>query len=201
MKMNEIVLKRHKNPAQYKIWWIWLYFAYDYKGHTISHGDHSLVGKNRLDVVTNRHYIIKDIVEGGKRNPEVFMTYVASYHPTAQDRSKISFIRPIPQFEWVIGTGAYLFEENNAPAWTRADVKKQNAINHHQYACSFPYYHAFGNEFIMFLSRQNCALFYPVMKTICWVTNKFVSQSNYWNLVSKIRRWYLAPKRRHFWRL
>ncbi len=90
-------------------------FAYDYKGNTISHGDHSLVGKNRMDVVTNGQYIIKDIVEGGKRNPEgFFMTYVASYHPTAQDRSKISFIRPIPQFEWVIGTGAYLFEENNA---------------------------------------------------------------------------------------
>ncbi|MFW9619090.1 MAG: cache domain-containing protein [Sulfurospirillum sp.] len=90
-------------------------FAYDYAGNTISHGDHSLVGKNRLDVVTNGQYIIKDIVEGGKRNPEgFFMSYVASFHPTAQDRSKISFIRPIPQFEWVIGTGAYLFEENNA---------------------------------------------------------------------------------------
>jgi len=90
-------------------------FAYDYAGNTISHGDHSLVGKNRLDVVINGHSVIKDIVEGGKRNAEgFFMTYVASYHPTAQDRSKISFIRPIPQFEWVIGTGAYLFEENNA---------------------------------------------------------------------------------------
>lgn len=90
-------------------------FAYDYAGNTISHGDQSLVGKNRLDVVTNGQYIIKDIVEGGKRNIEgFFMSYVASFHPTAQDRSKISFIRPIPQFKWVIGTGAYLFEENNA---------------------------------------------------------------------------------------
>lgn len=90
-------------------------FAYDYDGYTISHGDHSLVGKNRLDVVINGHSVIKDIVEGGKRNLEgFFMTYVASYHPTAEDRSKISFIRPIPQFKWVIGTGAYLFEENNA---------------------------------------------------------------------------------------
>lgn len=90
-------------------------FAYDYDGYTISHGDHSLVGKNRLDVVINGHSVIKDIVEGGKRNLEgFFMTYVASYHPTAEDRSKISFIRPIPQFRWVIGTGAYLFEENNA---------------------------------------------------------------------------------------
>jgi len=90
-------------------------FAYDYAGNTIAHGDNSLVGKNRLDVVTNGQFIIKDIVEGGKRNLEgFFMSYLASYHPTAQDRSKISFIRPIPQFEWVIGTGAYLLEENNA---------------------------------------------------------------------------------------
>lgn len=90
-------------------------FAYDYAGNTISHGDNALVGKNRLDVVINGQFVIKDIVEGGKRNDEgFFMSYVASYHPTAQDRSKISFIRPIPQFEWVIGTGAYLFEENNA---------------------------------------------------------------------------------------
>jgi len=90
-------------------------FAYDYAGNTIAHGDSALVGKNRLDVVTNGQFIIKDIVEGGKRNDEgFFMSYVASYHPTAQDRNKISFIRPIPQFEWVIGTGAYLFEENNA---------------------------------------------------------------------------------------
>ena len=90
-------------------------FAYDYDGYTISHGDHSLIGKNRLDVVVNGHSVIKDIVEGGKRNLEgFFMNYVASYHPTSQDRSKISFIRPIPQFGWVIGTGAYLSEENSA---------------------------------------------------------------------------------------
>ncbi|KFL34245.1 MULTISPECIES: cache domain-containing protein [unclassified Sulfurospirillum] len=90
-------------------------FAYDYDGYTISHGDHSLVGKNRLNVVINGHSVIKDIVEGGKRNLEgFFMTYVASYHPTAEDRSKISFIRPIPNFQWVIGTGVYLSEENSA---------------------------------------------------------------------------------------
>ena len=90
-------------------------FAYDYDGYTVSHGDHSLVGKNRLDVVVNGHYVIKDIVEGGKRNAEgFFMSYVASYHPVAEDRSKVSFIQAIPQFEWVIGTGAYLSEENAA---------------------------------------------------------------------------------------
>lgn len=90
-------------------------FAYDYNGNTIAHGDRSLVGKNRLGVVTNNQYIIRDIVEGGKRNEEgFFMTYEASFHPHDEDRRKISFIRSIPQFKWVIGTGAYLMEENNA---------------------------------------------------------------------------------------
>jgi len=90
-------------------------FAYDYDGNTIAHGDHSLVGQNRLGVVTNNQYIIRDIVEGGKRNEEgFFMTYESSFHPQDEDRRKISFIRAIPQFRWVIGTGAYLMEENNA---------------------------------------------------------------------------------------
>ena len=90
-------------------------FAYDYDGYTLSHGDVSLVGKNRLDVVSNGVHIIFDIVEGGKRNLEgLFLTYTASYHPiSSEDRNKISFIRPIPQFEWVVGTGVYLQEEKN----------------------------------------------------------------------------------------
>ena len=88
-------------------------FAYDYDGYTISHGDTSLVGENRLSVVTNGQHIIKDIIEGGRSNPEgFFMSYVASYHPDAKDRNKVSFIRPIPEFEWVIRMGAYLNEEN-----------------------------------------------------------------------------------------
>ena len=91
-------------------------FAYDYDGTTISHGDRSLVGQNRFDVVSNGQHIISDIVGGGMANSEgFFMNYTASYHPDAtKDKSKISFIRPIPQFEWVIGTGAYLAEESQA---------------------------------------------------------------------------------------
>ena len=90
-------------------------FAYDYEGNTISHGDHSFVGKNRLNVVSENQLIIRDIVVGGKLNVEgFFMHYIASYHPLDKDRQKVSFIRPIPQFEWVVGTGTYLLEENNA---------------------------------------------------------------------------------------
>lgn len=90
-------------------------FAYDYDGYTISHGNHEFIGKNRLDVVVNDQFVIRDIVEGGKQIAEgFFMNYTASYHPIDKDRQKVSFIRPIPQFKWVIGTGTYLLEENNA---------------------------------------------------------------------------------------
>ena len=101
-------------------------FAYDYDGYTISHGDTSLVGENRLSVVTNGQHIIKDFIEGGRSNPEgFFMSYVASYHPDAKDRNKVSFFRPIPQFEWVIGAGAYLNEENEALIEHEAMLKKR----------------------------------------------------------------------------
>jgi len=91
-------------------------FAYDYDGNTISFGDHTLVGKNRLDVVSDGQHIIKDIIDGAQRNNEgFFMSYVSSFHPEQdKEKSKVSFIRTIPQFEWVIGTGAYLAEENKA---------------------------------------------------------------------------------------
>lgn len=39
----------------------------------ISHGDHALVGQNRLDVVSDGQHIIQDIVNGGRSNVEGFL--------------------------------------------------------------------------------------------------------------------------------
>lgn len=91
-------------------------FAYDYAGNTISFGDHAFIGKNRLDVVSDGQHIIKDIIDGARRNSEgFFMNYFSSFHPEDnKEKRKISFIRSIPQFEWAIGTGTYLAEENKA---------------------------------------------------------------------------------------
>ncbi|MDD3342333.1 MAG: EAL domain-containing protein [Sulfurospirillaceae bacterium] len=91
-------------------------FAYDYDGITISHGDTSLVGQNRKSVVSNGQFIIRDIIEGARINPEgFFMAYQSTYRPNAaSDKSKVSFIRAIPQFGWIIGTGTYIAEEQKA---------------------------------------------------------------------------------------
>ena len=89
-------------------------FAHDYKGNGISHGDLSQIGKNRWDVQSDGQYVIRDFIRGAKISPEgFFISYTATYRPDGvEDRRKVSYVRAIPQFEWVIGTGAYLEEEN-----------------------------------------------------------------------------------------
>ena len=91
-------------------------FAHDYNGINIAHGNPLEVGRNRMGVTSDGQYIIRDFIEGSKINPEgFFLTYNATYRPgDTSDRRKISFIRAIPQFEWVIGTGAYVAEEQKA---------------------------------------------------------------------------------------
>ncbi len=59
-------------------------------------------------------YVIRDFIRGAKISPEgFFISYTATYRPDGmEDRRKVSYVRAIPQFEWVIGTGVYLEEEN-----------------------------------------------------------------------------------------
>jgi len=102
-------------------------FAHDYKGVCISHGDMSQIGKNRLNVVSDNQYIIRDFVGGAKLMPEgFFINYTATYRPGSDSsRQKVSYVRGIPQFEWSIGTGAYLEEENKALQEQESVLKQQ----------------------------------------------------------------------------
>lgn len=91
-------------------------FAYDYHGVCVAHGDPALVGVNRLNLISGNQYLIRDFIRGGKEMPNgFFINYVASYHPDGKEnKSKLSYLRAIPQFEWVVGTGAYLEEAEEA---------------------------------------------------------------------------------------
>lgn len=89
-------------------------FAHDYNGNAISHGDLSQVGKNRWDIKSDGQYVIRDFIRGAKISPEgFFISYTSTYRSDGlEDRRKVSYLRAIPQFEWVIGTGMYLEEED-----------------------------------------------------------------------------------------
>lgn len=60
--LRESKKKRKKLLLNTKYGELGYIFAYDYDGTTISHGDRSLVGQNRFDVVSNGQHIISDIV-------------------------------------------------------------------------------------------------------------------------------------------
>lgn len=89
-------------------------FAYDYSGETIAHENLSVVGKNRMDLVSGGQYVVRDFINGAKILPEgFFINYMATYRPEEkQNREKLSYLRAVPQFEWVIGTGTYLEEQS-----------------------------------------------------------------------------------------
>ncbi len=91
-------------------------FAHDYQGVNVSHGNPEEIGRNRFDIVSDGQYIVRDFINGAKINSEgFFLTYNSTYRPGGtKDRHKISFVRSIPQFEWVIGTGTYIAEEQKA---------------------------------------------------------------------------------------
>ena len=85
-------------------------FAYDFNGNTINHINKKLIGKNRINLVIDNRHILKEMIRGAKLNKEgFFISYMASYDPVTHKPSrKISYIKAIPEFGWIIGAGFYL---------------------------------------------------------------------------------------------
>lgn len=84
-------------------------FAYDYSGNTISHIKADFIGKNRWDELVNGEFLIQELVFGAKQNKDgFFKRYIARYDPiTKKEALKTSYIKDLPEFGWVIGTGVY----------------------------------------------------------------------------------------------
>ncbi len=85
-------------------------FAYDFKGNTLNHIKKELIGKNRINLVVNHRHIIKEMISGAKLNKDgFFINYFASYDPsTHKPARKISYVKSIPKFKWIVGAGFYV---------------------------------------------------------------------------------------------
>ena len=83
-------------------------FAFDYTGHTISHTQKELLGKNRWHLNIGGKYIVQDIIKKGKESDGGFVEYIATVDPlTNKPSKKISYVKSFDKFDWVIGTGVY----------------------------------------------------------------------------------------------
>ena len=91
-------------------------FIYDLDGNSLSHFKKSHIGVNRIDVKDkDGNYIVKDVLNFAKKNKNGFMTYIATMKPDdiVKSREKISYIKLLEDWNWVIGSGFYLEKLNN----------------------------------------------------------------------------------------
>ena len=83
-------------------------FAYDLKGNTIAHIKQSLIGKNRWNHERKGLKVVQDIINKGQKEDGSFMYYTATLNPNKkQSTKKVSYVKKIPNMNWVIGTGIY----------------------------------------------------------------------------------------------
>ena len=81
-------------------------FAFDYQGIALVHrAKPSTVGNNRYnDQDKTGRYLIRDIIEAGKAGGG-FVEYFWTNKDNSKPLPKLSYAVPIPEWQWVIGTG------------------------------------------------------------------------------------------------
>ena len=84
-------------------------FIMDFKGNTIYHPNHSLIGKNRWNLKRNGQMIVQTITKAVLKHPEgAFVEYWA-YNPLGKRPiKKISYVKEYKPLHIYLGTGVYL---------------------------------------------------------------------------------------------
>ncbi len=118
----ELLLKIKKIKAENNSY----IFIFDDKGTVLSHYKDSLVGTNRYNIKNNLgKYVIKDVIDFAKENKKGFMRYITEVNPeNLEKQDKISYIKFVDNWNWVIGTGFFLEKFNK-----EIEQKTKNLLN------------------------------------------------------------------------
>ena len=126
---KELLLKIKKTKSEDSSY----IFIFDDKGMVLSHYKDSLVGTNRYNIKNPLgKYVIKDIINFAKENKKGFMYYSTGVNPeNLKNRDKISYIKLVDNWEWIIGTGFFLekFEKEIEQKTQDLLESKQKSIN------------------------------------------------------------------------
>ncbi len=104
-------------------------FAYTFDGVTLSHYNQSHIGKSRWEVtdLTGRK-LVQDLIAASRPPGGGYLTYVATLKPsTGEPSKKVSYVRSIPEWEWMVGAGVYIDDIERILAiqkrelWTRIE--------------------------------------------------------------------------------
>lgn len=108
-------------------------FIFDSKGNVLAHHKDSLIGTNRYNIKNPLGlYVVKDIIEFALDNKKGFMNYHTGVNPeNLKNRSKISYLRVVEDWNWILGTGFFLETLNKKieEKTLKLSLSKQKSIN------------------------------------------------------------------------
>lgn len=106
-------------------------FAYDFDGNTLAHYKQENLGINRWDHTdpTGRK-VIQELIDIARKPKGGFLTYVATIKPSTNKPSeKLSYVRSIPEWKWMIGAGVYIDDIERLLAIQKSELRAR-VINH-----------------------------------------------------------------------
>jgi methyl-accepting chemotaxis protein len=83
-------------------------FGTNYAGITILAPDPKLIGRNRMEVITNGRKLSHELMDGARSKGEILLTYEYARPGQEQLSRKISYAVDFPGFEMYLGSGAYI---------------------------------------------------------------------------------------------
>jgi signal transduction histidine kinase len=103
------------------------FFLFDYNGLTLSHVKKEYRGVNRMDVKDpNGYMIIKGVIDKAK-DGSGFINYIATIKPmSGQSGNKISYVKGFDDWEWALGSGAYLSDVDKLIEVKQKEFKELN---------------------------------------------------------------------------
>ena len=101
-------------------------FVYDFAGNAIAmRPKTSLEGKNMMSLKDpNGVEIIKDLIDEGRKGGG-FVSYMWNKPSKGSDAPKLSYASIVPEFGWMLGTGFYIDDIDDAVAAAEAKIKGQ----------------------------------------------------------------------------
>ena len=102
-------------------------FVVSYDGTTLMNDvQPELIGKNQWDIMDPKGIKIVQEERKAVENPDGDFIFYSWYKPNEKvPTPKISFVKGIPEWEWMIGTGIYLEDINTIISQENAQLKKQ----------------------------------------------------------------------------
>lgn len=100
------------------------FFVYDYEGVNVAHPKKpQLEGKNLWDIQdSNGVYLIRSLVDGAKKDGGDYTDYVWDKPSKGREEGKIGFSMGLQDWQWMIGTGLYIDDLEDAVKGIEAEV-------------------------------------------------------------------------------